>query len=184
MRINVDYAAETAKQYRRSAGLPTTVIIAPDAARAKCSAAMRASGRDRLPDAIGRPGRAPTRQPTAPPAQIAGGCAAGRAASAIAAARRRRSRWAWTAIAPCDWWRSGRGPGATSAGARSIRGTPTCSAGPEEQRRFFADPNRYAPVNGGNDVVLAVEQKQAAAGYRKHGVYYAGRVYLFSDEAS
>jgi YHS domain-containing protein len=33
-------------------------------------------------------------------------------------------------------------------------------------------------------VVLAIERKQAVPGHRKHGVYYAGRVYLFSDEAN
>ena len=56
--------------------------------------------------------------------------------------------------------------------------------GPDQQRRFFADPDRYAPVHGGNDVVLAVEKKQVVAGRRQHGVYYVGRVYLFRDEAS
>jgi YHS domain-containing protein len=57
-------------------------------------------------------------------------------------------------------------------------------AGPEEQRRFFADPDRFAPVNAGNDIVLAVEKKQTTPGVRKHGVYYGGRVYLFAGEAS
>ena len=57
-------------------------------------------------------------------------------------------------------------------------------AGPEEQKRFFADPDRFAPVNAGNDIVLAVEKKEAARGFRKHGVYYGGRVYLFAGDAS
>ena len=57
-------------------------------------------------------------------------------------------------------------------------------AGPDEQRRFFADPDRYAPVNAGNDVVLAVEGKQVVGGTRQHGVYYVGHVYLFRDETS
>ncbi len=57
-------------------------------------------------------------------------------------------------------------------------------AGQEEMKRFYADPDRYAPVNAGNDIVLAVEKKQTAKGYRKHGVYYGGRVYLFAGEAS
>ena len=36
----------------------------------------------------------------------------------------------------------------------------------------------------GNDVVLAVEQGQIAPGMRQHGVFYQGRVYLFSSEAT
>ena len=57
-------------------------------------------------------------------------------------------------------------------------------AGPEQQRRFFADPDRYAPVNMGNDVVLTIERGQSVLGHRQHGVYYAGHVYLFADEAT
>jgi len=56
-------------------------------------------------------------------------------------------------------------------------------AGPEEQRRFFADPDRYAPVVSGNDIVLAAEG-QVVPGTREFGVYYRNRVYLFSSEAS
>ena len=64
------------------------------------------------------------------------------------------------------------------------RGRTYLFAGPEEQRRFFTDPDRYAPVVSGNDVVLATEQGQAVPGTREHGVFYENRVYLFSSEAS
>ena len=64
------------------------------------------------------------------------------------------------------------------------RGRTYLFAGPEEQRRFFTDPDRYAPVVSGNDVVLATEQGQAVPGMREHGVFYENRVYLFSSEAS
>jgi YHS domain-containing protein/thioredoxin-related protein len=57
-------------------------------------------------------------------------------------------------------------------------------AGPEEQQRFLAAPQQYAPALAGNDVVLAVEQKQMVPGRREHGVWYHGKVYLFLDEAS
>lgn len=57
-------------------------------------------------------------------------------------------------------------------------------AGPDEQRRFFADPQRYAPVNTGNDVVMSVEQRRATPGRRQHGVTYQGHVYLFAEEAT
>ncbi len=56
--------------------------------------------------------------------------------------------------------------------------------GPEEQRRFFADPDRYAPAASGNDVVLATEQGQVVPGMRQHGVYFSNRVYLFCSEAT
>lgn len=56
-------------------------------------------------------------------------------------------------------------------------------AGPEEQGRFFADPDRYAPAVSGNDVVL-VSEGQVVAGRREFGVYYRNRVYLFSSEAT
>jgi YHS domain-containing protein len=56
-------------------------------------------------------------------------------------------------------------------------------AGPEEQRRFFADPDRYAPVVSGNDIVLAGEG-QVVSGRREYGVYYRNHVYLFCSEAT
>ena len=64
------------------------------------------------------------------------------------------------------------------------RGRTYLFVGPEEQRRFLANPDRYAPVVSGNDVVLAVEQGQIVPGMRQHGVFYQGRVYLFSSEAT
>ncbi len=68
------------------------------------------------------------------------------------------------------------------------RGRTYLFAGPEEQRRFFADPDRYAPAASGNDVVLATEQGQAVPGMRQHGVFFPERlpnhVYLFSSEAT
>lgn len=64
------------------------------------------------------------------------------------------------------------------------RGRTYLFVGPQEQQRFFADPDRYAPAASGNDVVLATEQGQAVPGMRQHGVYYGNHVYLFSSEAS
>jgi len=59
-------------------------------------------------------------------------------------------------------------------------------AGPEERRRFLADPDRYAPVLAGHDVVLAIDQNQLVPGLRKYGVFYDTdkRVYLFASQAS
>lgn len=64
------------------------------------------------------------------------------------------------------------------------RGRTYLFVGPDEQRRFFSDPDRYAPVVSGNDVVLATEQGQAVPGYRQYGVVFENRVYLFSSEAT
>jgi protein disulfide-isomerase len=64
------------------------------------------------------------------------------------------------------------------------RGRIYLFAGPEEQRRFQANPDRFAPVNSGNDIVLSVETGRAVAGFREHGAQYDGHVYLFASEAT
>ena len=64
------------------------------------------------------------------------------------------------------------------------RGRTYLFTGPEEQKRFFADPDRYAPVGSGNDVVLAAEQGRAVPGMREHGVFFGSRIYLFASEES
>lgn len=56
--------------------------------------------------------------------------------------------------------------------------------GPEEQKRFYANPDRYAPVISGNDIVFAMEKGQTAPGMREHGVFYNGHIFLFADEAN
>jgi len=57
-------------------------------------------------------------------------------------------------------------------------------AGAEQRDRFNADPDRYAPILSGIDIVLAIERGQQLEGHRRHGVFYNGRVYLFSSEES
>ena len=64
------------------------------------------------------------------------------------------------------------------------RGRTYLFAGPDEHRQFNTDPDRYAPVLGGNDVVRAVESGQMVPGYRRHGVFFGDRIYLFADEAA
>lgn len=56
--------------------------------------------------------------------------------------------------------------------------------GAEEQQRFLKNPEPYAPMLSGNDVVAMVEQGQAVPGQRKFGAWYEDRVYLFSSEAA
>ncbi|MFV2069422.1 MAG: hypothetical protein ACC645_20860, partial [Pirellulales bacterium] len=54
----------------------------------------------------------------------------------------------------------------------------------EAQQQFLANPDEFSPVLSGLDPVAVVDQKQAVAGQRRHGVFYGGRVYLFANEAS
>jgi YHS domain-containing protein/thiol-disulfide isomerase/thioredoxin len=55
-------------------------------------------------------------------------------------------------------------------------------AGPEEQQKFLANPDRFSPVMSGDDPVLALDQGQHVAGSRMYGVSYADHVYLFTSE--
>jgi thiol-disulfide isomerase/thioredoxin/YHS domain-containing protein len=64
------------------------------------------------------------------------------------------------------------------------RGRTYLFVGAEEQRRFLADPDRYAPVCSGADVVLAVDQGRTQSGEREHGLFFRGRIYLFQNEES
>ncbi len=62
------------------------------------------------------------------------------------------------------------------------RGRTYLFAGEEERRRFLANPDRYAPISSGDDVVLLLEQGRSVSGYREHGVQFEGHVYLFTAE--
>jgi thiol-disulfide isomerase/thioredoxin/YHS domain-containing protein len=59
------------------------------------------------------------------------------------------------------------------------RGMTYLFAGPEEQKRFLADPDRYSPVLSGNDPVLAFDRGQLQMGRREYGTFYDNRIYLF-----
>ncbi len=62
------------------------------------------------------------------------------------------------------------------------RGRIYLFTGPEELRRFQANPDRYAPINSGNDVVISIEAGRAVPGFREHGAQYDGHIYLFASE--
>jgi len=55
-------------------------------------------------------------------------------------------------------------------------------AGPEQQRRFLSEPERFSPVFGGNDIVTALDSGQTASGRREHGAFFGAKVYLFATE--
>ncbi len=64
------------------------------------------------------------------------------------------------------------------------RGRTYLFAGPEQQRRFLADFDRYAPALSGFDSVKYAEQGTLVDGKRAHGIFYRGQIFLFADEAA
>lgn len=52
----------------------------------------------------------------------------------------------------------------------------------ENQQKFLANPDAYAPVLSGHDPVLIIERNVQTPGSRSHGVFYRDHVYLFSGE--
>jgi protein disulfide-isomerase len=64
------------------------------------------------------------------------------------------------------------------------RGRTYLFTGPDEQRRFLANPDHYAPVGSGDDMVLLLEQGRSVIGHREHGLQFDGHVYLFANEAT
>lgn len=54
----------------------------------------------------------------------------------------------------------------------------------EAQQKFLGNPDRYAPVAGGDDPVVAMHQQQMVPGRREFGMFYQGRVFLFAGPQS
>ncbi len=52
------------------------------------------------------------------------------------------------------------------------------------QKLFEAAPEKYAPVQSGDDVVLIVEENRAVPGSVNHSAVWHGRLYLFSNSAT
>jgi YHS domain-containing protein len=73
-------------------------------------------------------------------------------------------------------WTEGR----AQWGARH-RGRTYLFAGPEQQRTFLADPDRYSPALSGDDPVLALDRNSCTPGQRRYGVTYRARMYLFAS---
>jgi YHS domain-containing protein len=57
-------------------------------------------------------------------------------------------------------------------------------SGAEQRQQFLADPNRFAVVNSGNDVVESVNAGRIIPGQLSHCATYNGRLYVFSSEAA
>jgi len=85
---------------------------------------------------------------------------------------------------PVQLIESGRWHKGDKAWGMVHRGRVYLFSGVEERRRFQADPDRYAPVNSGNDVVLALDLGRSVTGFREHGAQYDGHIYLFASEGT
>lgn len=57
-------------------------------------------------------------------------------------------------------------------------------AGPEERKQFLAGPHRFAPMFGGIDPVLVVEQQRWTPGSTQFCATYKGRIYMLSSKAN
>lgn len=66
------------------------------------------------------------------------------------------------------------------------RGRTYLFAGLAEQKRFLDEEkaDTFAPMLGGLDVVVAVEQKQEVSGDLRYGGTYGNRTYLFASESN
>jgi YHS domain-containing protein len=57
-------------------------------------------------------------------------------------------------------------------------------ASAEAKARFEADPEKYAPVNQGNDLVLVSRGEAEVEGNLSHAVWFKDRLYLFRSTAT
>jgi protein disulfide-isomerase len=64
------------------------------------------------------------------------------------------------------------------------RGRTYLFSGPAEANQFYANPDHYAPVLSGNDIVLAVDHGLTVPGTREVGARYGDHIFLFAGEAS
>jgi len=64
------------------------------------------------------------------------------------------------------------------------RGRTYLFSGPAEANQFYANPDRYAPVLAGSDIVLAVDHGLTVPGTREVGARYGDHIFLFAGEAS
>jgi thiol-disulfide isomerase/thioredoxin/YHS domain-containing protein len=61
------------------------------------------------------------------------------------------------------------------------RGVTYLFTGPDEQKQFLQQPDRYAPALSGNDAVMAFDRGQLLRGRRENGVFFENRIYLFAS---
>ena len=64
------------------------------------------------------------------------------------------------------------------------RGRLYLFAGDAQKQTFWQDPDKYAPILSGSDVVTFADSGRVTPGNRKHGVFYRNQIYLFTSEES
>ena len=82
-------------------------------------------------------------------------------------------------LATREMWRRGD----PRFGARH-RGKTYLFVDAEAQKVFLSDPDRYAPMLSGLDVVRLIDHRQYVEGKRASGFFYRKRIYLFADQES
>jgi YHS domain-containing protein len=53
-----------------------------------------------------------------------------------------------------------------------------------QQQKFLSDPDRYSPILSGIDPTQFIDSGAVADGKRNHGMWFRGKMYLFSSEES
>ena len=66
----------------------------------------------------------------------------------------------------------------------AYQGQVFCFSSDAARKQFEAAPEKYAPAQGGNDVVLAVEEDRSVPGSVNHSALWHGRLYLFANSAT
>lgn len=64
------------------------------------------------------------------------------------------------------------------------RGQTYLFTSPQQQQKFLAAPDRYAPALIGVDPTLLIDQGQVVPGQRQFGMSYDNKIFLFSSEPS
>ena len=57
-------------------------------------------------------------------------------------------------------------------------------SGAEQRQHFLADPDRFAPVNSGNDIVLSVTENRSIPGKTACCAIYNDHLYMFASQAT
>jgi len=78
-----------------------------------------------------------------------------------------------------DVWRRGDSEwGAIHRGRTYLFGSE------RHQKRFLDDPDRFSPVLSGYDPVRYIEGGESISGSREHGIWFGGKIFLFTGESS
>jgi hypothetical protein len=57
-------------------------------------------------------------------------------------------------------------------------------SGNDQRMQFLANPEQFAPANGGNDLVISVGQRRDVPGDLSYCAAFKGRIYMFSSSAT